>query len=367
MYIWLHLARYSTEGLLQLGPLGSTTFLPDTKCLVDNGRSRNPSLKKCDSVSRPSQRLWDFTQHLASLDGKKLTREGLQTESRMDGMLGVVRELQGSSDKGDPVNKEQVCPVALWANTPHESLSGIHRYVSSVLPVKMNPVVTFPTGNDQLLNVGSRQRASLSAETQLPAELEIKVSLTEVPGRDFLGGMFGGGGQGEGMKSITETSAAVCLLVLGVPPAHTCLNTVTRETLLSGQVLAGLHTGSDPQEVIHPGDLTADSSPCFNNVYFHASDTSPSLWDTSPSLWDTSPSLQDSSPSLRDTSPSLWDTSPSLWDTSPSLQDTSLRDTSQSLWDTSSSLRETSKSLRDTSPNLRDTSPSMRVCEGLAQ
>ena len=58
----LQLARYSTEGLLQLGPLGSTTFLPDTKCLVDDGRGRSPSLKKCDVVSRASQRLWDFTQ-----------------------------------------------------------------------------------------------------------------------------------------------------------------------------------------------------------------------------------------------------------------------------------------------------------------
>lgn len=56
------LARYTTEGLLQLGPLGSTTFLPDTKCLVDDGRGRTPSLKKCDTVTRSSQRLWDFTQ-----------------------------------------------------------------------------------------------------------------------------------------------------------------------------------------------------------------------------------------------------------------------------------------------------------------
>lgn len=56
------LARYTTEGLLQLGPLGSTTFLPDTKCLVDDGRGRTPSLKKCDAVTRSSQRLWDFTQ-----------------------------------------------------------------------------------------------------------------------------------------------------------------------------------------------------------------------------------------------------------------------------------------------------------------
>lgn len=58
----LQLARYSTEGLLQLGPLGSTTFLPDTKCLVDDGRGRTPRLRKCEAVSRISQRLWDFTQ-----------------------------------------------------------------------------------------------------------------------------------------------------------------------------------------------------------------------------------------------------------------------------------------------------------------
>ncbi|XP_030647482.1 polypeptide N-acetylgalactosaminyltransferase 9 [Chanos chanos] len=57
------LARYTTEGLLQLGPLGSTTFLPDTKCLVDDGRGKTPSLKKCDTVTRTSQRLWDFTQN----------------------------------------------------------------------------------------------------------------------------------------------------------------------------------------------------------------------------------------------------------------------------------------------------------------
>ncbi|TTP11298.1 Polypeptide N-acetylgalactosaminyltransferase 9 [Bagarius yarrelli] len=57
------LARYSSDGLLQLGPLGSTTFLPDTKCLVDDGRGRTPNLKKCDTVSRSSQRLWDFTQN----------------------------------------------------------------------------------------------------------------------------------------------------------------------------------------------------------------------------------------------------------------------------------------------------------------
>lgn len=56
------LVRYSAEGLLQLGPLGSTTFLPDSKCLVDEGRARTPALKKCEDVARPAQRLWDFAQ-----------------------------------------------------------------------------------------------------------------------------------------------------------------------------------------------------------------------------------------------------------------------------------------------------------------
>ncbi|KAM9541238.1 polypeptide N-acetylgalactosaminyltransferase 9-like isoform 3-T3 [Salvelinus alpinus] len=57
------LARYTSAGLLQLGPLGSTTFLPNTKCLVDEGRGRTPSLNKCEGMSRSSQRLWDFTQN----------------------------------------------------------------------------------------------------------------------------------------------------------------------------------------------------------------------------------------------------------------------------------------------------------------
>ncbi|CAB1318369.1 unnamed protein product [Coregonus sp. 'balchen'] len=57
------LARYTSEGILQLGPLGSTTFLPNTKCLVDEGRGRRPSLKICDGASHSSQRLWDFSQN----------------------------------------------------------------------------------------------------------------------------------------------------------------------------------------------------------------------------------------------------------------------------------------------------------------
>uniref|UniRef100_A0A3P8S3M4 Polypeptide N-acetylgalactosaminyltransferase n=1 Tax=Amphiprion percula TaxID=161767 RepID=A0A3P8S3M4_AMPPE len=89
------LARYSTEGLLQLGPLGSTTFLPDTKCLIDDGRGRTPSLKKCDVVSRISQRLWDFTQNgpIISRD----TGRCLEVEMSKDANFGLRLVVQRCS------------------------------------------------------------------------------------------------------------------------------------------------------------------------------------------------------------------------------------------------------------------------------
>ncbi|KAJ8415368.1 hypothetical protein AAFF_G00423480 [Aldrovandia affinis] len=89
------LARYSTEGLLQLGPLGSTTFLPDTKCLIDDGRGRAPSLKKCDTISRSSQRLWDFTQNgpIISRD----TGRCLEVEMSKDANFGLRLVVQRCS------------------------------------------------------------------------------------------------------------------------------------------------------------------------------------------------------------------------------------------------------------------------------
>ncbi|XP_058435729.1 polypeptide N-acetylgalactosaminyltransferase 9 isoform X3 [Marmota monax] len=75
------LVRYSADGLLQLGPLGSTAFLPDSKCLVDDGRGRTPTLKKCEDVARPAQRLWDFTQRSSSgcRDSRPACAEALRT------------------------------------------------------------------------------------------------------------------------------------------------------------------------------------------------------------------------------------------------------------------------------------------------
>ncbi|XP_014909456.1 polypeptide N-acetylgalactosaminyltransferase 9-like [Poecilia latipinna] len=91
----LQLARYSTEGLLQLGPLGSTTFLPDTKCLIDDGRGRTPSLKKCDAVSRISQRLWDFKKNGPIIN--RDTGRCLEVEMSKDANFGLRLVVQRCS------------------------------------------------------------------------------------------------------------------------------------------------------------------------------------------------------------------------------------------------------------------------------
>ncbi|XP_048369809.1 polypeptide N-acetylgalactosaminyltransferase 9-like [Sphaerodactylus townsendi] len=89
------LVRYSTEGLLQLGPLGSTAFLPDSKCLVDDGKGRTPTLKKCEDTLRPAQRLWDFTQNgpIISRD----TGRCLEVEMSKDANFGLRLVVQRCS------------------------------------------------------------------------------------------------------------------------------------------------------------------------------------------------------------------------------------------------------------------------------
>ncbi|KAM5193959.1 polypeptide N-acetylgalactosaminyltransferase 9 [Mantella aurantiaca] len=89
------LVRYSAEGLLQLGPLGSTAFLPDTKCLIDDGKGRTPTLKKCDDMPRPTQKLWDFTQNspIVSRD----TGRCLEVEMSKDANFGLRLVVQRCS------------------------------------------------------------------------------------------------------------------------------------------------------------------------------------------------------------------------------------------------------------------------------
>ncbi|NWV84952.1 GALT9 acetylgalactosaminyltransferase, partial [Dasyornis broadbenti] len=89
------LVRYSSEGVLQLGPLGSTAFLPDSKCLVDDGKGRTPTLKKCEDVLRPAQRSWDFTQNgpIISRD----TGRCLEVEMSKDANFGLRLVVQRCS------------------------------------------------------------------------------------------------------------------------------------------------------------------------------------------------------------------------------------------------------------------------------
>lgn len=56
------LARYTKEGFLHLGALGTTTLLPDTRCLVDTGKSRFPQLLDCDKVKSSLHKRWSFIQ-----------------------------------------------------------------------------------------------------------------------------------------------------------------------------------------------------------------------------------------------------------------------------------------------------------------
>ncbi|XP_041881803.1 polypeptide N-acetylgalactosaminyltransferase 17 [Corvus kubaryi] len=79
------LARYTREGFLHLGALGTTTLLPDTRCLVDNGKSRFPQLLDCDKVKSSLHKRWNFIQNGAILN--KGTGRCLEVENR--GMAGI--------------------------------------------------------------------------------------------------------------------------------------------------------------------------------------------------------------------------------------------------------------------------------------
>ncbi|XP_059721998.1 polypeptide N-acetylgalactosaminyltransferase 17 isoform X2 [Haemorhous mexicanus] len=79
------LARYTREGFLHLGALGTTTLLPDTRCLVDTGKSRFPQLLDCDKVKSSLHKRWSFIQNGAILN--KGTGRCLEVENR--GMAGI--------------------------------------------------------------------------------------------------------------------------------------------------------------------------------------------------------------------------------------------------------------------------------------
>lgn len=54
------LGRYTKDGQLFLGPLGSTG--EDTRCVVDDQLSGLPQLVNCDRVTDAKQMTWHFSQ-----------------------------------------------------------------------------------------------------------------------------------------------------------------------------------------------------------------------------------------------------------------------------------------------------------------
>lgn len=92
----LQLARYTKEGFLHLGALGTTTLLPDTRCLVDNSKSRLPQLLDCDKVKSSLYKRWNFIQVSASWTGLA--------------PLEPVRILQASGLFGFPKGTQQSAP-----------------------------------------------------------------------------------------------------------------------------------------------------------------------------------------------------------------------------------------------------------------
>uniref|UniRef100_A0A9L0T6M9 Polypeptide N-acetylgalactosaminyltransferase n=1 Tax=Equus caballus TaxID=9796 RepID=A0A9L0T6M9_HORSE len=81
----IKLARYTKEGFLHLGALGTTTLLPDTRCLVDNSKSRLPQLLDCDKVKSSLYKRWNFIQNGAIMN--KGTGRCLEVENR--GLAGI--------------------------------------------------------------------------------------------------------------------------------------------------------------------------------------------------------------------------------------------------------------------------------------
>ncbi|PWA19468.1 hypothetical protein CCH79_00019051 [Gambusia affinis] len=62
------LGRYTKEGQLFLGPLGSTG--DDTRCVVDDQVSSFPQLLNCDKVTNAKQKTWSFSQVSRKEEGR---------------------------------------------------------------------------------------------------------------------------------------------------------------------------------------------------------------------------------------------------------------------------------------------------------
>nr|XP_033777107.1 polypeptide N-acetylgalactosaminyltransferase 17 isoform X1 [Geotrypetes seraphini]XP_033777108.1 polypeptide N-acetylgalactosaminyltransferase 17 isoform X1 [Geotrypetes seraphini] len=86
------LARYTKEGYLHLGALGSTTFLPDTRCLVDNNKNHFPQLLDCEKVKSSLHKRWSFVQNGAVMN--KGTGRCIEVELN-SGVVLILRSCTG--------------------------------------------------------------------------------------------------------------------------------------------------------------------------------------------------------------------------------------------------------------------------------
>lgn len=68
------LGRYTKDGQLFLGPLGSNG--DDTRCVVDDQISNFPQLLNCDKVANQKQRTWHFSQ-VRRMQGKAQEKRSL--------------------------------------------------------------------------------------------------------------------------------------------------------------------------------------------------------------------------------------------------------------------------------------------------
>ncbi|KAK1138661.1 polypeptide N-acetylgalactosaminyltransferase 17-like [Acipenser oxyrinchus oxyrinchus] len=57
------LARYTKEGFLYLGSLGSTKLIEDTRCIVDDKNSSFPQHLNCEELTNIHQKSWHFFQN----------------------------------------------------------------------------------------------------------------------------------------------------------------------------------------------------------------------------------------------------------------------------------------------------------------
>eukprot|EP00062_Callorhinchus_milii_P022221 gi/632979768/ref/XP_007906655.1/ PREDICTED: putative polypeptide N-acetylgalactosaminyltransferase-like protein 3 isoform X2 [Callorhinchus milii] len=90
------LVRYTREGYLYLGPLGSTVLLPDTRCLVDNRKSQFPQLVDCEKVKNIHLKSWRFVQNGSILNLETGRCLEVETGRKSDfGLELVLRQCSG--------------------------------------------------------------------------------------------------------------------------------------------------------------------------------------------------------------------------------------------------------------------------------